>query len=273
MATIVERRAGEHEVVRRAGRPPDRRPGSGTCVPRTARARRGRRDRAAPSPDAAGAEHDVALGQRLDRTWAVRASTRACRAAGTGRSRPRRRRCGARRRAGGRARSGPGWCPGTRRRARGGSGAGTCSSTSGSVRNSWTVTWSRSSKSMAPALRRRAWYSPVDVGDLALEHDLGPVGVGLGGDVVVLGRRDRGVDLPGGEPLRVEVLVADDVAGEALGVGLVVDGERRRVAEPGAVPTQDAHARRVERRHPHLLRRPARPAHRPGAASRRRPCW
>ena len=53
-----------------------------------------------------------------------RASSPACRAAGTDRCRPRRRRCGGRRRAGGRSRSGPGWCPGTRRRGCAGSAGG-----------------------------------------------------------------------------------------------------------------------------------------------------
>ena len=57
----------------------------------------------------------------------------------------------------------------------------------------------------------------------------------------------------GREPLGVEAEVADHVAGEADGVGLVVDRELRRVAEPVGVAAQDAHARRVERRHPHLL--------------------
>ena len=54
-----------------------------------------------------------------------------------------------------------------------------------------------------------------------------------------------------GEALRVEAEVADHVAGEPRGVGLVVDRELARVAEHVAVGAQDAHARRVERRHPH----------------------
>ena len=45
--------------------------------------------------------------------------------------------------------------------------------------------------------------------------------------------------------------VADDVAGQAHGVGLVVDRELARVAEPVGVGPQDPHARRVERAHPH----------------------
>jgi hypothetical protein len=65
-----------------------------------------------------------------------------------------------------------------------------------------------------------------DVGDLALEQVAGALGVGLGVDAVVLGRADGGVDRAGWEALGVEAQVADDVAGEPDGVGLVVDGER-----------------------------------------------
>jgi hypothetical protein len=53
--------------------------------------------------------------------------------------------------------------------------------------------------------------------------------------------------------LRVEAEIADDVAGESDGVGLVVDRERGRKTEKVAVPAQDAHARGMERGYPHLL--------------------
>ncbi len=56
---------------------------------------------------------------------------------------------------------------------------------------------------------------------------------------------------PGREPFAVEAEVADHVAGEPGGVGLVVDRERTRIAERLAVAAQDAHTRRVERRDPH----------------------
>ena len=71
--------------------------------------------------------------------------------------------------------------------------------------------------------------------------------------MVVLGGADRGVHGAGREPLRVEPEVADDVAREAVGVGLVVDRELLRVAELVGVPPQDPHAGGVERGHPHLL--------------------
>ena len=119
-------------------------------------------------------------------------------------------------------------------------------------------------------MRRRAWPEQVvevhragpgetglvlgeDVADLALEDVADPGDVGLGVEPVVLGRADGGVDRPGREPLGVEAQVADDVAGEAHGVGLVVDRELAGEAELVGVAPQDAHARRVERRHPHLL--------------------
>jgi hypothetical protein len=62
------------------------------------------------------------------------------------------------------------------------------------------------------------------------------------------------VDRPRREPLGVEPQVADDVPGQAHGVGLVVDRELAGEAELVGVAPQDADAGRVERRHPHLLR-------------------
>ncbi len=70
-------------------------------------------------------------------------------------------------------------------------------------------------------------------------------------DEVVLHRRDRRVQLAGREALRVKVQVTPDVVDESDGVGLVVDRERRAVAELGRLAAQDAGAGRVEGRHPH----------------------
>ncbi len=75
----------------------------------------------------------------------------------------------------------------------------------------------------------------------------------LGIDELVLPEADDAVHATRREALGVEAEVADDVAGEAIGVGRVVDRELTGVAEQVAVGTQDAHARRVERRHPHRL--------------------
>ena len=92
------------------------------------------------------------------------------------------------------------------------------------------------------------------LGDAPLEDVGGPLGVLLGIDAVVLGRGDGGVDRPGREPLVVEVQVAQHVPAQAHRVALVVDGEAARVVDVGGVAAQDAHAGRVERRHPHTLR-------------------
>ena len=86
---------------------------------------------------------------------------------------------------------------------------------------------------------------------LAIEDVLCPTLGLVGVDELVLPEADDAVDTARGEPLRVEAEVADDVAGEAVGVGGVVDRELAGVAERVAVGAQDAHARRVERRHPH----------------------
>ena len=93
----------------------------------------------------------------------------------------------------------------------------------------------------------------VDLGHLLVEGRERPLEQLRRADELVLGRRDGGVDLAGREPLRVEVEVAQDVAGQADGVGLVVDRERRPHPEVGRLPAQDPGAGRVERRHPHLL--------------------
>ena len=62
------------------------------------------------------------------------------------------------------------------------------------------------------------------------------------------------VQAAGREALRVEVEVAPHVVGEAHGVGLVVDRERRPQPEHRRLAAQDARARGVERRHPHAAR-------------------
>ncbi len=91
----------------------------------------------------------------------------------------------------------------------------------------------------------------VDLGDLAFERpDRAVERLGRAHELVLHGR-DQALGPPGREALRVEVEVAPDVVGEADGVGLVVDRERRPVAETFDVAAQDPRARRVERRHPH----------------------
>ncbi len=104
-----------------------------------------------------------------------------------------------------------------------------------------------------PGLLQPRLVLGVHVGVLAGE-DVAGVGGGLRGvGELVLPQRDVAVHAAWREALGIEPEVADDVAGEAHGVGLVVDRERARVAEHLGVAPEDAHARRVEGRHPHRL--------------------
>ena len=91
----------------------------------------------------------------------------------------------------------------------------------------------------------------VHLGVLAIEDVLGASRRGSGVDELVLPEADRALHASRSEALGVEAEVADHVAGEAGRVGLVVDRELPRVAEQVGVGPQDAHARRVERGHPH----------------------
>ena len=93
----------------------------------------------------------------------------------------------------------------------------------------------------------------VDVGDAPLV-DRARVGrVRLEVDQLVLGRADQRVHGAGRKALGVDVEVAHDIGGQALCVGLVVDRERRAIAQASTVAAQDANTRGVERRDPHLV--------------------
>ena len=91
----------------------------------------------------------------------------------------------------------------------------------------------------------------VDVGLLALEDVRRRARRADRVDQLVLPEADPSVNPARAEPLGVEVQVTDDVAREAHGIGLVVDRELPRVAEPIGVGAQDAHACGVERADPH----------------------
>ena len=104
-----------------------------------------------------------------------------------------------------------------------------------------------------PGLEEAGLVLGVHVGVFAVEDVLRPTLCLLGVDEFVLPEADDAVDAARGEPLRIEPEVADDVAGEAIGVGCVVDRELAGVAEQLAVRSQDAHACGVEGRHPHRL--------------------
>ena len=75
--------------------------------------------------------------------------------------------------------------------------------------------------------------------------------IGLRVDELVLEVADLGEERPRVVALRVEVEVAADEGHQPLRVGGVVDRERRGPAERLGLGPQDAHAGRVERRHPH----------------------
>ena len=94
----------------------------------------------------------------------------------------------------------------------------------------------------------------VHLGMLAVEDVRCPSSRFVGVDEFVLPEADDAVHPARREALGVEAQIADDVAGEAFGIGLVVDAERTRVAEQVGVGPQDAHARGMERADPHLVR-------------------
>ena len=110
---------------------------------------------------------------------------------------------------------------------------------------------SRSSKSIAPALCRRAWYSAYTSACLRSKMFCARAAASAGSSSSFFHRLITAVHAAWREALGVEVEVADDVPGQAHGVGLVVDRELARVAEAVGVGPQDPHARRVERAHPH----------------------
>ena len=77
-----------------------------------------------------------------------------------------------------------------------------------------------------PGLEQAGLVLGVDVGVLALEDVLRPTSrYSSGRSVVVLPAAEMRVHASWREPLGVEAEVADDVAGEPMGVGLVVDRE------------------------------------------------
>ena len=102
--------------------------------------------------------------------------------------------------------------------------------------------------------REALLVKPVGVGDLAFLIGLGATRGLLGVDELVLEVAHLEAEGLGRVTLRVEVEIAGDHRHEALAVGGVVDGERRLEAHVLGLAAQDAHARRVERAHPHRVR-------------------
>ena len=113
-----------------------------------------------------------------------------------------------------------------------------------------------------------------DVGHPAVEDGQPPPArYSLGPLLARLGLADLAEDRPGRQLLGVDVQLPADDLDQPAGVGVVVDGEGALVAQAVAVGPEDAHAGRVEGRHPHPAGAAARPARPPACASRRRPCW
>ena len=102
-------------------------------------------------------------------------------------------------------------------------------------------------------LEQAALVLAVHVGDALLGRGEGAVDGLLPRHQLVLHRRDRRLQPTGREALGIHVEIAPHVVDEAHRVGLVVDRERRPVAEQRRLAAQDARAHRVERGHPHAL--------------------
>ena len=73
-------------------------------------------------------------------------------------------------------------------------------------------------------------------------------------DQFVLKVRHLITERPGRVALRIQVKVAADQRHEALGISRVVDRKGIRHSQPAGFFTQNPHASRVERRHPHRAR-------------------
>ena len=91
---------------------------------------------------------------------------------------------------------------------------------------------------------------------VGLGQGLFPRGLRAGGEGLVVDQLVLQVRHLGGHGLRRELLGVElelpaDQRHQALRIRLIVDGERRGVAEPLGLPAQDAHAGRMEGHHPH----------------------
>ena len=104
---------------------------------------------------------------------------------------------------------------------------------------------------------QRALVEVVHLGHRLVPEGADPAQVLLGGDERVLRVRDLRVDAPRREPLRVLAELLEAVLHDAHLVGLVVDRERRPVAEPLRLAAQHAAAGGVEGEDPDRARRRA----------------
>jgi hypothetical protein len=91
----------------------------------------------------------------------------------------------------------------------------------------------------------------VDVGHRLLEERANQLAVVGGRPQAVLGVGDLGLHCDRREPLGVDVQVAEAALHQPARIGLVVDGELARVAQPRGVGAQHPRAGGVEGEHPH----------------------
>ncbi|MGY3680304.1 hypothetical protein ACVWXU_003927 [Streptomyces sp. TE33382] len=108
-----------------------------------------------------------------------------------------------------------------------------------------------SSKSRALASRSRAWYSAYAWASVFSKPSAALAGEGLLVDQLVLQVGDLGRERLRRVALGIEVQIAADQGHQPLGVGGVVDRERRGEAELLRLAAQDPHARAVEGHDPH----------------------
>ncbi len=106
-------------------------------------------------------------------------------------------------------------------------------------------------------LRQRLRVPAEDLDEPGLVRvvEVGRARVGLDVGELVLGLRDLAEHTADREAEGVGIQLLDDALDEGARVGRVVDGEALREPEVLGLAPQDAHARRVERRDPHALRR------------------
>ena len=126
---------------------------------------------------------------------------------------------------------------------------------------------------MALAATIRCWYWSKTSATRRSKMVTAAARYSSGSELARLGLADLAEDRAGRHLLGVDVQLAAHDLDQPPGVGVVVDGERALVAEAVTVGPQDAHAGRVEGRHPHPLGPGPDQLGHPACASRRPPCW
>ena len=105
-------------------------------------------------------------------------------------------------------------------------------------------------------VHRAGRHQPTLVLAVGLGQGLFPRGPCAGGEGLVVDQLVLQIRYLGGHGLRrvllsVELELPAHQCHQALRIRLIVNGERRGIAEPPGLPAQNAHAGRMERHHPH----------------------